>query len=145
MLKTLRTYRLITLLSVFALATSAFAPLSALCGMDLTELPVSETSGSLPCHEMSGMTLEHSMPMENEASREPEHSSKEMLTPPCCIAQGPAAPRLERVVQLDAPVTAAVSVSIASPMFETNRPVAAHESPPPPNLSRHLLFGCFLT
>jgi len=146
MLKRARTYRTVALLTAFALVSSAFAPLSAVCGMDSAEsMPVSDMPVTPPCHDMGGMTMDHAVPMEDGSPSDLDDSYDAIFTLPCCIAQGPTAPQTERKVQLAAQVTEVVSAATASPAHDAHRQIAADESPPPLTVSRHLLFGCFLT
>jgi len=145
MLKVLRTYRPIALFLAFALVTTAFAPLSAVCGMDLAEsMPVSDMPAALPCDEMGGMESDHTMPMEQVSPRDSEDSSDVMFALSCCFAQGPTAPQTKRTAPLAAQVAETVSDTVASPSHDVYRQVAADESPPPPTVSLHLLLGHFL-
>ena len=146
MLKVLRTYRVVALLTAFALVTSAFAPLSAVCGMDSAEsIPVSDMPVAPPCHDMGGMAMDHPVPMVNGSPSDLDDSPEVMFTLSCCVAQGPTAPQTEHAAKLVAQVTEVVSATITSPTHEAHRRVVADESPPPQTVSRHLLFGCFLT
>ena len=145
MLKVLRTYRPIALFLAFALVTTAFAPLSAVCGMDPAEsIPVSDMPVAPPCHEMGGAEMDHSLPMEQESPGDSEDSSDVMFALSCCYAQGPTAPQTERTAPLAAQVTETVSETVASPSHDVFRQVAVDESPPPPTVSLHLLLGHFL-
>ena len=146
MLKVLRTYRTIALLTAFALVTSAFAPLSSVCGMDLSEpIPVPEAPVAPPCHDIGRMGMNPAMPMENESPGDSDGSSDVMFTPSCCIAQGLTAPQTEQTIKLAAGVTEAILDIEIVDTPNVYRQVAADESPPPLPVSRQILFGCFLT
>ncbi len=146
MLKILRTYRTIPLLTAFALITTAFAPLSAVCGMDLSEsMPAPDAPMALPCLEMGGTTPDSSTPTEHESPGDSDDSVNAMLTLSCCIAQVPTAPKTERAAQLAAKVAEVVSEIVASPSHERHRQIMTDDLPPPLAVARHLLFGCFLT
>lgn len=146
MLNVLHTYRVVSLLTAFALVTSAFAPLSAVCGMDLTDsMPVSDVPVAPPCHDMGGMAMDHAIPMEHGSPSDLGDSPGMMFTLSCCTAQGPAAPQPDRASHLLVHVTEVVSATIVSSAHEAHQEIAADESPPPLTVSRHLLFGCFLT
>ena len=145
MLKSLRTYRTIALLTAFALITTAFAPLSAVCGMYLSEsMPAPDEPMALHCYEMGGMTPDSSTPMEHESAGDSDDSVNAMLTLSCCVAQVPTAAKTERTAQLAAKVTEVVSETIASPSHEAHRQIVADDLPPPLPVARHLLFGRFL-
>ena len=145
MLKVLRTYRTVALLTAFALVTSAFAPLSAVCGMDLSEsvLPPAERMALL-CSEMGGMTLDTSTPMERGSSGDSDASANAMFMLSCCVAQGPAAPKTDRAAQSAAKATEAVSETVAPHSHEARLQIAADDLPPLLPVARHLLFGRFL-
>lgn len=145
MLRALRTYRTIALLTAFALVTTAFAPLSAVCGMDMAEsIPVSYVSVAPPCLNMGGTEMHHATPMEHESPGDSDVSVNAMFTLSCCVAQGPTAPKAERAAQLASKVTEAVSETIAPHLHEAHLQIAADDLPPPLPVARHLLFGCFL-
>ena len=146
MLKTLRKYRTVALLTAFALVASAFAPLSAVCGMDFSEsMSAPNEPMALPCYQMGGVTLDTSTPIEHESAGDPDVSANAMFTLSCCVAQGPTAPKTERAAQLAAKVAEVVSEIVASPSHEAHRQITTDDLPPPLAVARHLLFGCFLT
>ena len=146
MLKVLRTYRTVALLTAFALVTTAFAPLSAVCGMDLAEpMPRPEAPVAPPCHDIGGMGMDYTTPMEHESPDDSDGSSDVMFTPSCCTAQGLTASKTERAAQLTAMVTEVIAETIPVASTEAHSQIAADGLPPPLPVSRHLLFGCFLT
>ena len=145
MLRILRTYRTVALLTAFALVATAFAPLSAVCGMDLAEsMPGPDGLVALPCYEMGGMILDTSTPMERGSSGDSDASANAMFMLSCCVAQGPTAPRAERAAQSVAKATEAVSETVASHLHGAHLQIAADDLPPPLPVARHLLFGRFL-
>ena len=146
MLKFLRTYRTIALLTAFALVTSAFAPLSSVCGMVLAEpIPMPKAPVAPPCHDIGSMGMDPAMPMENESPGDSDGLSDVMFTPSCCTTQGQTAPKTERTVKPAASITEAVFNVVKEDVREFHRQITADESPPPLPVARHLLFGCFLT
>ena len=149
MLKTLRTYRAIALLTAFALVATAFAPLSSLCGMDLSEpIRVSdklEAPVTPPCHDTGGMGMDDAVPMEKESPGAPDDPSDVVFTLSCCIAQGLTAPQTERPAKPTAGVTEAVTNVVNVDVSKVCRQITADGLPPPLPVARHLLFGCFLT
>ena len=146
MLKVLRTYRALALLTSVALVTTAFAPLSSVCGMVLTEpIPMPEAPVAPPCHDIGGMGMDPTIPMEHESPDDSDGSSDVMFTPSCCTAQGLTASKTERPAQLTAMVTEAIAETIPVALNEPHSQIAADGLPPPLPVARHLLFGCFLT
>ena len=146
MLKALRTYRALALLTSVALVTTAFAPLSSVCGMVLTEpIPMPEAPVAPPCHDIGGTGMNPAMPMENESPGDSDDSTDVTFTPSCCIAQGLTAPQTERTAKPSAGVTEAISDVVNVDVTDVSRQIVADESPPPLPVARHILFGCFLT
>jgi len=146
MLKALRTYRALALLTSVALVTTAFAPLSSVCGMVLTEpIPMPVAPVAPPCHDIGGSGMNPAMPMENESPGDSDDSTDVTFTPSCCIAQGLTASKTERAAQLTVMVTEVFAETIPDTWNEAHSQIAADGLPPPLPLSRHILFGCFLT
>lgn len=98
-----------------------------------------------PCHDIGGTGMDPTMPMENESSGDSDGSSEVIFTPSCCITQGLTASKTECAAQLTVMVTEVIAETIPVASNEAHSQIAADGLPPPLPLSRHILFGCFLT
>lgn len=143
----LRPYRTTALLVVFTLISSAFAPLSAACGMEFDEgSEQTEAPAEPPCHSSEGQPAEapsshHEMPTSHD-----EGDSGVHIALPCCTTTGieatpTTATTLPRVAVAELP-----GIERQSEDNDWGAIVSADESPPRQStISKHILFGCFLT
>lgn len=145
MLKVLRTYRIVALLSAFAIVSTAFAPLASVCGMDMAETaPESDVSETLPCHSL-GDNSNTGVEQIDAGSQDSSNCTSEMASFDCCVAQGLATHQVERTVPPSAQVSEVVLEAVTSPIDRGFGLVAIDESPPPLTVALHLLLGRFLT
>ena len=141
MLKVLRTYRSLALLTAFSLVGSAFAPLSSLCGMEDGDADrVAAATDSGPCSEMFDGESESA----SDNGLMGEDSAVPMIDTSCCVVKSLLSPKTE---QIAAPTASIEVVSEAALVVarKTLPPTQADESPPDRSpVALHLLLGRFL-